>query len=145
MVVIKKLYIYKNLKIMGWIILIGVIFLVSLVIALLAMNSYYFDVIGAIAGTVAVVAAIVLFFMGISLINLDRSFDKTINEYELTKNLVESYNGGEYGNVESLTVTMLEINHRIAVHKAYVNNKWSGIWYSEKIANLEPLTFKKVE
>jgi len=37
---------------------------------------------------------------------------------------------------------MLDINSTIAKHKARYNNKLFNVWYSEEIANLEPLKFK---
>lgn len=79
-------------------------------------------------------------------INLDKQFETTINRYEMTVQMVESYTGQDYGNMGSLVEQVVAINNTIAAHKAHHNSKWVGLWYSEEIGNLEPITFgKKVQ
>jgi hypothetical protein len=60
--------------------------------------------------------------------------------------MVESYDGQDYGNMSSLVEAVVDMNETIATNKAQYDSKWVGLWYSEKIANLEPITFgKKVQ
>ena len=76
-------------------------------------------------------------------INLDKRFETTINRYETTVQMVESYAGQDYGNMGSLVEQVVAINNIIATHKAHHDSKWVGLWYSEEIGNLEPITFDK--
>ena len=76
-------------------------------------------------------------------INLDKRFETTINRYETTVQMVESYTGQDYGNMGSLVEQVVSINNIIAAHKAHHNSKWVGLWYSEEIGNLAPITFNK--
>ena len=92
---------------------------------------------------VGICSVIALIVLSLSLINLDRRFTATINQYEVISAMVESYDGQDYGNMQSLTEAVVRINSIIAEHKAFYGNKWTGVWYSEDIANLEPITFTK--
>lgn len=94
----------------------------------------------ALFGVTSIIAVIVL---SLTLINLDRRFAATINEYYVITAMVESYDGQDYGNMQSLTEAVVKINSIIAEHKAFYGNKWTGIWYSADIATLEPITFRK--
>ena len=76
-------------------------------------------------------------------INLDKRFETTINRYETTVQMVESYTGQDYGNMGSLVEQVVDINNVIAAHKALHDSKWVGLWYSEEIGNLEPIRFDK--
>ena len=66
-------------------------------------------------------------------------------EYEATKGIVETYHPYYYGNTIDITRQMFEINSTIAKNKARYDNKFYNIWYSEEVANLEPLKFKRVD
>ena len=76
-------------------------------------------------------------------INIDRRFDATIYSYETTIEMVDSYAGQDYGNMGSLVEQVVKINNTIATHKAHHDSKWVGLWYSERIANLEPIRFDR--
>jgi hypothetical protein len=75
------------------------------------------------------------------LINIDKRFDATIYKYETTVQMIDSYAGQDYGNMGSLVEQVVKINNTIATNKAQYDSKWMGLWYSERIANLEPITF----
>ena len=77
------------------------------------------------------------------LINIDKRFDATIYKYETTVQMIDSYAGQDYGNMGSLVEQVVGINNTIASHKAHYTSKWVGLWHSERIANLEPITFDK--
>jgi hypothetical protein len=80
------------------------------------------------------------------LINIDKRFDATIYTYETTVQMIDSYAGQDYGNMGSLVEQVVKINNTIASHKAHYTSNWVGLWYSEEIGNLEPITFgKKVQ
>ena len=71
-------------------------------------------------------------------------WEQTKYDYAFTKELIENYEpGDDYGNIPSITEKVLHINRTIAKHKAYCNSAWFGVWYSEEIGNLEPLTLPK--
>ena len=89
----------------------------------------------------AISTGIALVVMSVSLINIGRKFDSFVNRYEYTKQLVVAYEPNDYGNKTALLEDVLEINRKIADHKALAGNKWTGKWYSEKIGNLEPIVF----
>ena len=78
-----------------------------------------------------------------ALINIDKRFDAIAYKYEIIVQMVDSYDGQDYGNMGSLVEAVVGMNNAIATHKAHHDSKWMGLWYSEKIANLEPITFDK--
>ena len=86
-------------------------------------------------------AALSLIIMLCSLINIDRRFDATVYRYETTVEMVNSYTGQDYGNMGALVEQVVNVNNIIAEHKAHYSSIWVGPWYSERIANLEPIKF----
>ena len=125
---------------MGWFIIVGALFIASFIIIAIC-DHFYVDVWGECFAFVAFICFLVLLVMGCSLINKEARFDAFIKDYESTKMLVENYRGTDYGNMHALTEKVITVNERIAEHKAFVGNKMSGVWYSEKIASLDPITF----
>lgn len=91
-------------------------------------------------GTI-VAAAFIICCIG--LINKDRRFDEIQERYQVISLMVESYDGQDYGNMATLIDEVVYMNKCIASHKAFYTSPWTGIWYSEKIANLEPIRFNK--
>ena len=87
------------------------------------------------------ISAVALITMACLLINIDRRFDAAIYQYETTVEMVNSYAGQDYGNMGSLVEQVVYVNNRIAQHKAHHDSKWVNLWYSERIANLEPIKF----
>lgn len=77
------------------------------------------------------------------LININKRFDAFVFQYETTVEMVDSYAGKEYGNMSSLVKQVVQINNTIVRHKAHHNSKWVGLWYSERIGNLEPIKFNR--
>ena len=75
------------------------------------------------------------------LISINRRFDAMVYQYETTVEMVNSYTGQDYGNMGSLVEQVVCINNSIASHKARYNSVWVGLWYSERIGNLEPIKF----
>lgn len=86
---------------------------------------------------------LVLIGLTCSILTKPAAFNAYKNEYKATKALLDSYKGTEYGNMGGLTDKIIDINNRIAAHKAYHDNFWLNCWYSEDIGNLEPLIFNK--
>lgn len=125
---------------MGWFIIAGVLLVVSIIITVICIHLDA-DVLGECFAFVAFFSFLALLLMGCSLINKEARFDSFVRDYESTKVLVENYHGNDYGNMPALTEKVIGINEYIARHKAFVGNKLSGVWYSEKIASLDPITF----
>ena len=86
---------------------------------------------------------IALIIASLSLINIDTRFEASQYEYQVISEMVESYDGQDYGNMTALTESVVNINTKIANHKAHYKSKWTSPWYSEDIAKLEPITFNK--
>ncbi len=91
-----------------------------------------------VTGVISVISLTVALCL---LINIDRRFDASVYRYETTVEMVNSYAGQDYGNMGSLVEQVVSVNNSIAEHKAHYNSKWTGLWYSERIANLEPIKF----
>ena len=86
---------------------------------------------------------IALIITSLTLINIDTRFEASQYEYQVISEMVESYDGQDYGNMTALTESVVNINSKIANHKAHYKSKWTGPWFSEDIAKLEPITFAK--
>ena len=126
---------------MGWIIIVGLLFIVSIVVIAISEHYWYSDLLETVSGAILLFSFIALLIMGCSLINRGARFDAFVKEYESTKALVENYSGTDYGNMQALTEKVLSLNGTIANHKAFVGNKMSGVWYSDRIASLDPIVF----
>ena len=86
-------------------------------------------------------SAIALFIALCFLIGINRRFDAMVYQYETTVEMMNSYTGQDYGNMGELVGQVVRINNDIANHKARYNSVWVGLWYSERIGNLEPIKF----
>ena len=73
------------------------------------------------------------------------NFKTYIHEYEVTKAMVESYKGQDYGNMTALTESVVKINNKIADHKALSNSILLKGFYSKEVGDLEPITFNMRE
>ena len=91
------------------------------------------------------VSAIALVIALSLLIGINRRYDAMIYQYETTVEMVNSYTGQDYGNMGALVEQVVNINNGIASHKARYNSVWVGLWYSERIGNLEPIKFGRRE
>ena len=123
------------------IILLSVLTVVGLVAGWLINKYTYADGWSFIFYFTGGLSAIALIFILCSLINIDRRFDAAVYRYETTVEMVNSYTGQDYGNMGSLVEQVVHVNNKIAEHKAHYNSKWTGLWHSERIANLEPIKF----
>lgn len=126
---------------MGWFIIVGAILIVSVIVTIILDNHYFNELLEIFSATLAILSALALICMGLSLVNKNTRFEAFINDYEFTKELVESYDGSEYGNMSTLTGKIIQLNKVIGENKAFVHNGLSGVWYSEKIAELEPIKY----
>ena len=91
------------------------------------------------------ISAIVLVISLMSLISINQRYDAMVYQYENTVEMVNSYTGQDYGNMGVLVEQVVNINNVIANHKARYNSVWVGLWYSERIGNLEPIKFDGVK
>lgn len=123
------------------IILLSILTVVGLVAGWLIDRYTYTDGWSLTFYTTGVISAIALIIALCLLINIDRRFDAAVYRYETTVEMVNSYTGQDYGNMGSLVEQVVRVNNSIAEHKAHYNSKWTGLWHSERIANLEPIKF----
>ena len=107
-------------------------------------TSYDYEWISFVSVGIGVCTLIALVISALSLINVNTRFEATQNEYQVIREMVESYDGQDYGNMTALTESVVKINSKIANHKAHYKSEWTGPWFSEDIANLEPITFRKI-
>lgn len=123
------------------IILLSILTVVGLVAGWLIDRYTYADGWSFISYSTGVISAISLIIALCLLINIDRRFDAAVYRYETTVEMVNSYAGQDYGNMGSLVEQVVRVNNNIAEHKAHYKSKWTGLWHSERIANLEPIKF----
>jgi hypothetical protein len=90
-------------------------------------------------------AAIAFLFCLIGWIASYYNFKTYIHEYEVTKTMVESYKGQDYGNMTALTKSVVKINNKIADHKALSNSILLKGFYSKEVGDLKPITFNMRE
>lgn len=89
-------------------------------------------------GVIALLGTIIA---ALTLININTRFQEKLYDYEVITQMVESYDGQDFGNMDGLTKQVVEMNLTITQHKAHYNSLWTGLWHSEEIANLEPIRF----
>lgn len=123
------------------IILLFILTVVGFIVGWLIDKYTYADILATIFSFTGGFSAIALVAVVCLLINIDRRFDAAVYRYETTVEMVNSYTGQDYGNMGSLVEQVVRVNNSIAEHKAHYNSKWTGLWYSERIANLEPIKF----
>lgn len=123
------------------IILLSVLTVVGLVAGWLIDKYTYADGWACVSYITGGLSVITLITMLCVLINIDRRFDAAVYRYETTAEMVNSYTGQDYGNMGALVEQVVRVNNNIAEHKAHHDSIWVGLWYSERIANLEPIKF----
>ena len=124
---------------MTWFIIFGSLLLLGAIISIVSAIYDEFDVfevgagIGAIGLTLLIVALV-------SVAGIKSDFEAFKNNYQFTKQIVEDYEKGEdYGNTFNLTGQVLEINKKIAKHRAQWDSPWYNVWRCKEIGELEPL------
>ena len=109
-------------------------------IGLLISGKYYWSEVCTILGTILfIISTFILIIIFCVSIGIKSEWNAIKYDYIFTKELVENYERGDYGNTVSLTDKVLTINRTISIHKAYCHNPWFNVWYSDEIGNLEPL------
>ena len=123
------------------IILFSILAVVGITVGYLIGKYTYADVLSVVSYFTGVISAIALVIALSLLIGINRRFDAMVYQYETTVEMVNSYTGQDYGNMGALVEQVVNINNSIASHKARYNSVWVGLWYSERIGNLEPIKF----
>lgn len=95
-----------------------------------------------IFGTVALLVFVGCFIAWITNYYVFKTYT---HEYEVTKTMVESYKGQDYGNMTALTESVVRINNKIAEHKALSNSILLKGFYSKEVGDLKPITFNMRE
>ena len=118
--------------------------LLFLCITVISLYIYYKKQNEVFAGLGAVA---ILVFLGLCIgwIASQYNFKTYIHEYEVTKAMVESYKGQDYGNMTALTESVVKINNKIANHKALSNSILLKGFYSKEVGDLKPITFNMRE
>lgn len=127
-------------------ILLSIIAIICFIVSYLVVryaNSYTFDWVAYTFLSIGIFTIISIIITACTLINIDTRFEAAQNKYEVITQMIDSYNGQDYGNMTTLTEAVVMMNDEIAVHKAHYKSNWTGLWYSEDIANLQPIVFSK--
>lgn len=127
-------------------ILLSIITIVCFIVSYLVdryAGSYTFEWVAYTFLSIGIITIISIIITACTLINIDTRFEATQNEYEVITQMIDSYNGQDYGNMIVLTEAVVKMNDEIATHKAHYKSNWTGLWYSEDIANLQPIVFSK--
>lgn len=114
---------------------------VGIVAGCLIDSKTFYSAWAVISYFIGSVSAITLIIISCLLIGINRRFDAMVYQYETTVEMVNSYTGQDYGNMGALVEQVVNINNGIASHKARYNSPWVGLWYSERVGNLEPIKF----
>lgn len=114
------------------------IFAIATVVALIVL--LVFHLVGldkTFITALALTLCLILTCVSGSLIGIEKRHECFIHKYENQKVLISK---GTWAYASY--VDCKEMNNKIARHKTYYDNKWIGIWFSEDIANLEPIALK---
>ena len=123
------------------IILLSILAVVGITVGCLIDSKTFLNGWATVSYFIGGVSAIALVIALCFLIGINRRFDAMVYQYETTVEMVNSYTGQDYGNMGELVGQVVRINNGIASHKARYNSVWVGLWYSERIGNLEPIKF----
>lgn len=125
---------------MGLLIISIIIFIISSIV-IIYMNSK--DIISdwiIIFYTFAVFSILSVIIGLIPLMDIQNKFNQIVYEYEMQQEVLD--NTREHNSsyeVFQITPVIFNTNKTIAKHRAYHDNWWIGIYYSEKVGNLKPL------
>lgn len=77
-----------------------------------------------------------------SLININKSFEYTVERYDnLKKSFDELYGGNESDFVQyDMRKEVISMNDEISKHKVMHNSIWKGPWYSKEVGELPKIS-----
>jgi len=112
------------------------------VVMIIAGYHWYNDgmVIG--GGALSILCGIVVVIMLFCLSTLETDFAYYEDQYNNLKEQVEYVEHDDIVTSENLRNQVLKVNNDISKHKRYSQNILVGMWYSERLGNLEPLKLK---
>ena len=125
---------------MNPLILFAILAVLSLAISIFLLSKYEVDA-SIFFGVVFLVCIVAFGIDAYRAATNETYWDAFIAEYESTKNILETYPQYDYGNTKEVTGQVFAINHTIAENKAKWNKTWFKPFYSQKVAELEPLKF----
>ena len=128
---------------MYWFITFGVIISISIVLIVINYKEWDSDIVFGIFATFASVSFVASILCGISLLTIEKDFEYTEAQYNNLKEQVEDVEYDYILTDANLRNQVLEMNNKIAKHRTYCDNPWVGLWYSERIGNLENLQWKQ--
>ena len=117
---------------------------VAVIIAACVLGLRYdeYDVLQPLCFACGIIALCAEVCMLLSTITLSSEFAYTEAQYNNLKKQVEYADQDDIVTDANLRNQVLEMNNTISEHKCYSSNIWIGVWYSERIGNLEPLKWK---
>lgn len=117
-----------------------IIILLAMALAGIALMFFDDNDTQVMGGALTIIGFSVLILLSISLAGIKSDFQAFKNDYQFTKELLETYEPGiDYGNTSSLASKVLSINNKIAKHRAQCNSPWYNLWRDKEIGELEPL------
>ena len=116
-----------------------IIFLILGIGLFIGGECHWSEVCTVLGTVISIISTLVLIIVICVSIGIKSEWDAIKYDYTFTKELVENYERGDYGNIVPLTDKVLTLNKTISKHKAYCHNPWFNVWYSDEIGNLEPL------
>ena len=124
----------------------SVLLIINLVLAVINLSSTNSGrrLAGILSGFVTIIIALVILCLFIRKPTKE-DFEKEIVKYNNIKKEIEIVSKTEDQEIRAILIPDLvikinDMNEEILEHKAKYKSKWDGCYYSEEIANLEPLT-----
>lgn len=123
---------------MGIILLTAIIFIIFIVLSYLS-EKYDWDGLQCFSWVVIVFSGVILIIELLCLIDLDRSFQKRIDEYNSIKQTIEYSRDNDLSEFERIQLIdkIFKINEEIASHKNYHDSFWTGLYYSKELGELD--------
>ena len=117
----------------------GVLIAISIILLIINSHKWYSDLTTFVCGTILILCLFAAIACGFSLLTIEKDFDYIEAQYNNLKEQVDYVDYDYILTDANLRNQVLEMNNTIAKHYTYCDNPWLGLWYSERIGNLENL------
>lgn len=117
----------------------GVLIAISIILLIINSHKWYSDGTEFICVAIITLSLLAALFCGGSLLTIEKDFDYIEAQYNNLKEQVEYVDYDYILTDANLRNQVLKMNNTIAKHRTYCDNPWLGLWYSERIGNLENL------
>ncbi len=119
------------------------LFLLSFIAFLLTKKKYSSSIYWTITDTsllLAIIFIVIFIFMFIG-IPKKRDIEYKISKYENLRAQAEGLTRNDIVDLDNLREEILDMNNDIDKNKIYSKSPWISVFYSEKIGNLQKLTY----